>query len=96
MRMIAAMLFSLRRVLAAILARVTLQQTAPPGRLRKLPGRPASKLGDAMGLSSTLMRREPSLGRSGNGGSRAAVTTVMTRVSPIVRITPLSSGANCK
>ena len=59
------------------------------------PGRPGSKAGDAMGDSSTLKRTEPSLGRSGNGGSRAATTAVMTRVVPMHTVQLLSSRENC-
>mmetsp|Transcript_5115 Transcript_5115/g.7927 ORF Transcript_5115/g.7927 Transcript_5115/m.7927 type:complete len:274 (+) Transcript_5115:179-1000(+) len=46
------------------------------------PGRPASKLGDAMGENSTLMVTVPSLLRAPVGGSSLALTTASTRVCP--------------
>lgn len=60
------------------------------------PGRPGSKAGEAIGDSSTLKRMDPSLGRSGKGGSRVAAMAVMTLVVPMVSMQLLSSRENCR
>ncbi|GIM16746.1 hypothetical protein Vretimale_19343, partial [Volvox reticuliferus] len=45
-------------------------------RPQDLPGLPGSKAGEAMGEKSTWKRNTPSLGWSGKGASRLAVTTL--------------------
>mmetsp|Transcript_6999 Transcript_6999/g.28820 ORF Transcript_6999/g.28820 Transcript_6999/m.28820 type:complete len:215 (+) Transcript_6999:245-889(+) len=58
------------------------------------PGRPGSKLGEAMGENSTLMETLPSLERPPLGCSSVALTTASTRVCPSVTSHCPSRGPN--
>ena len=58
------------------------------------PGRPGSKLGEAMGENSTLMETLPSLERPPLGCSSVALTTASTRVCPRVTSHCPSRGPN--